>query len=167
MLAYCEHISVKYESKFYHSHPRKCNWKCPLPNMRPFFRGEDELRTASTGEAVERFTMGSVFAAQWSFIVSISQAENSMSFRCLFHQDNVDLIPYCCHQSSWATDAQVVIIMEMCHAEHIPKDVRTLWLECVCLCFISWLIFPFMSQYSIGFLYWQCGYCVNNPTQNK
>ena len=35
VLAYCqldswEHISVKFESEFYHFHSRKCNWKCDL-----------------------------------------------------------------------------------------------------------------------------------------
>ena len=43
MLAYCqldswEHISVKYESVFYHFHSRICNWKCRLPEWRPIFQ---------------------------------------------------------------------------------------------------------------------------------
>ena len=48
MLTYCqldswEHISVKFESEFYHFHSRKCNWKCRLPKCRPFCSGGDEL----------------------------------------------------------------------------------------------------------------------------
>ena len=44
MLAYCqldswEHISVTFESGFYHFNSRKCNWKCRLPKMRPFSPG--------------------------------------------------------------------------------------------------------------------------------
>ena len=48
MLIYCqldswEHISVKFESEFYHFHSRKCSWKCRLPKWRPFCPGGDEL----------------------------------------------------------------------------------------------------------------------------
>ena len=44
MLTYCqldswEHISVKFESEFYHFHSRKCSWKCRLPKWRPFCPG--------------------------------------------------------------------------------------------------------------------------------
>ena len=40
MLAYCqldswEQISVKFELALYHSHSRKCIWKCRLPKQRP------------------------------------------------------------------------------------------------------------------------------------
>ena len=50
MLSYCqldswEHISVKYESEFYHFHSRKCNWKCGLPKWYPFCPGGDELNS--------------------------------------------------------------------------------------------------------------------------
>ena len=48
MLAYWqldswEHISVKFESRFYHFHSRKCYWKCRLPKWRPFCSRGDEL----------------------------------------------------------------------------------------------------------------------------
>ena len=52
VLAYCqldswEHITVKFESEFYHFHPRKCNWKCCLPKWQPFCPQGDELITHS------------------------------------------------------------------------------------------------------------------------
>ena len=52
MLAYCqldswEHISVKFELEFYHFHSRKCNWKCRLPNWRPFCPGGDVLKSVN------------------------------------------------------------------------------------------------------------------------
>ena len=45
MLTYCqldswEHISVKFESEFYHFHSRKYNWKCRLPKFGHFVQGE-------------------------------------------------------------------------------------------------------------------------------
>ena len=48
MLAYCqldswEHISMKFESEFYHFNSRKCNRKCHLPKWQPFCPGGDEL----------------------------------------------------------------------------------------------------------------------------
>ena len=48
MLAYCqldsrEHISVKFESEFYHFHSRKCIWKCRLPEWRPFCSVGDDI----------------------------------------------------------------------------------------------------------------------------
>ena len=44
VLTYCqlgplEQSSVKFESKLYHFHSRKCNWKCRLSNWRPFCPG--------------------------------------------------------------------------------------------------------------------------------
>ena len=47
MLTYCEldsweHISVKFESEFYHFHSGKCSWKCRLSKCRPFCAGGDE-----------------------------------------------------------------------------------------------------------------------------
>ena len=52
MLLYCqldtwEHMSVKFESEFYHFHSSKCNWKCRLPKWRPFCPGGDELSMTS------------------------------------------------------------------------------------------------------------------------
>ena len=38
-----EHISVIYESEFYHFHSRKFNLKCRLPKWRPFLPGGDKL----------------------------------------------------------------------------------------------------------------------------
>ena len=38
-----EHISVKFESEFYHFQSRKLNWKCCLPQWQPFYPGGDEL----------------------------------------------------------------------------------------------------------------------------
>ena len=38
-----EHISMKFESEFYHFHSRKCNWKFNLPKWRPFCPGGDAL----------------------------------------------------------------------------------------------------------------------------
>ena len=53
MLSYCqldswEHISVKFESEFYHFHSRKCNWICRLPKWRPFCPGGDELKCSTS-----------------------------------------------------------------------------------------------------------------------
>ena len=48
MLAYCqlnswEHISVKFESEFYHFHSRKFIWKCCLPKWQQFCPWGDGL----------------------------------------------------------------------------------------------------------------------------
>ena len=49
MQAYCqldpwEQISVKFESKSYTFHSRKCIWICCLPKWQPFCPGWDELK---------------------------------------------------------------------------------------------------------------------------
>ena len=46
-----EHISVKFESEFYHFHSRKCIWKCRLPERRPFCSGENGLIRKAPGHS--------------------------------------------------------------------------------------------------------------------
>ena len=62
MLAYCrqldswEHISVKFESEFYHIHSSKCNWKYRLPKWWPFCPVGLELSVRKRGSSGTRST---------------------------------------------------------------------------------------------------------------
>ena len=62
ILAYCqldswEHISVKFESEFYHFHSRKCNWNYRLPKWRPFCPRGDELNKLSCSRGFEKLCL--------------------------------------------------------------------------------------------------------------
>ena len=52
--------SLKFESKFYHFHSRKCNWMCRLPKWQPFCPGGDELVKTRASIEEATYTQGLV-----------------------------------------------------------------------------------------------------------
>ena len=76
-----EQISMKFESKFYHFHSRKCNWKCRLSKWWPFCPGGDELITRLTFRCVSLWFGSSQFYQYSFFKCIISLALMSSSVR--------------------------------------------------------------------------------------